>query len=138
MMEDQGVCSPRETAAEEAGRSGGGQTGEEGTLWWTRVYMDKVTKCESRLWVRDREVFPEFRFTSRQIWGTHRRPRGDEDRWPEGHGGEPEEVETNGRQRRVRRKPDYFEAGEEDQGRKEVRGDWQRICEANRMTQVEC
>ncbi len=130
------VCST-ESTAEEAGGVEEGQT-REGVTWWTRVYIDTVTKHTSRLWVRDLEVFPDFRFTSRQVWGTHRRPRGEEDRWPEGHREEPEQVETNGTGRRVRRKPDYFEAGEEDQGKREVRRDWQKICEANRLAQVEC
>jgi hypothetical protein len=112
--------------AEQEGQGGGereeGEKGEgtqraegeerEVIEWGERVYIDGVTKVTSRLWVRNSKIFPEYRFTSRQVWGTHKKLRGDEDRWPDRHRPDKrDEGESEGKGRRTRRKPDFFEAG---------------------------
>jgi len=109
-------CTMGSDPAERVGEGHLGNEGQQeegdGVRWYSRLFTDGVTGVSNRLWVRNREDFPKYRFTSRQIWGGHKKLRGDEDRWPDWHQTDkPDNFEAVDRAVRRRRKPDYFEAG---------------------------
>ena len=108
--------------------SGGQQPGERGG-WGSREYRDAVTGVTSRLWTIG-PVFPTYKFTSRHIWGRHRKAQGGEDRQPEWHAPVmPENFEAKGKARRAHR------SGTERKFRDMAEGG---PCESNRRAQVEC